>query len=131
MLLSIKADSYEMILKSFCSYNLYISSTCYLVMFFACKLPQPINNDLKVIIIKYKISVIFFFSTPLRSAVAARIFLEILFDQKNNFPGTIPDQAFWWAYNYQTNGDEKMFKTIVENFENAHSKKFLVTFIFI
>ena len=65
-----------------------------------------------------------FFSVPLHSAVAARIFIEIQLSKNiEDFPVTDDEQATWWATVY-TNMTGNIFYYIstVQSFEETYRK---------
>ena len=60
---------------------------------------------------------LFFLSIPLRSALAARLFIEIR--SSSNLPATLPDQAAWWAENYNPSQSAQQFEALVSTYENS------------
>jgi len=65
-----------------------------------------------------------FFSTPLQSALAARLFIELKLG--NSIPEMLQDQAQWWATTYHTGGDPATFETTVTDFESGKFGKELL-----
>ena len=59
----------------------------------------------------------FFFSTPLKSALAFRLYLE--HKAGNKAPLSLVEQAKWWAENYHSNGNEEEFKQKVNEDEKG------------
>ncbi|CAK8678126.1 unnamed protein product [Clavelina lepadiformis] len=64
------------------------------------------------------------FRIPLKSALAARLYIEYVqlteFAQIIDIPGTVVEQANWWSQYYTSNGQSNYFKTTVTNYENAN-----------
>ena len=63
---------------------------------------------------------IFYVSVPLRSALAARLFIEI--HGSPNIPATVPDQAAWWATYYNPSQQASVFETFVRTYETSIGK---------
>ena len=64
------------------------------------------------------------FSVPLHSAVAARVYIEIrLAMSGETFPGSVVQQASWWATRYRNMSENStIFSSIISNFERDNRK---------
>jgi len=49
--------------------------------------------------------------------LAARLFIEIR--SSSNLPATLPDQAAWWAANYNLSQPAQQFEALVSSYEKA------------
>ena len=56
-------------------------------------------------------------STPLRSALAVRLFIEL--KAGDSIPITLEEQAQWWSTHYHSGGDASSFQEKVEAHESG------------
>ncbi|XP_076799833.1 uncharacterized protein LOC143444925 [Clavelina lepadiformis] len=56
------------------------------------------------------------FSIPLKSALAARLYVEYI-QLTQISPATVYEQAIWWSQYYNLNGQSKYFQTTVTDYE--------------
>lgn len=54
---------------------------------------------------------------PLKSAIGARLFIELELLSEETIPVTIEEQAVWWAERYNPGSDNGVFISIVTEFE--------------
>ncbi|XP_076802484.1 uncharacterized protein LOC143446634 [Clavelina lepadiformis] len=59
------------------------------------------------------------FSIPLKSALAAKLYIELI-SVNGEVPGTVTEQATWWTRYYNENGQISVFETTVTNYESEN-----------
>ena len=75
----------------------------------------------------------FDFSLPLRSAIAARIYIESLLDENQNYPASLEEQAQFWATRYRRNStqDPDTFVARVRDYEEDDDNRMKMWIIFL